>query len=293
MQVRNKFVSFLNLGIHLMGLQLFDSSATDNFPAVKLSPEAKKLGNEQLSFLAFKDDPIPRKAIEYNRALDMKAISKGNKLDKDFGEPGVFNMLYKDVANPTAYGVDWNMDYGGTNKFADKSSGISQKEHQKVLNMDLPKTHMAKKSERAHASISDRENARKFKEFSRRSRGSAMTSKSGISKREPYNANGNKLAKDKIRKLLQDHRSELMQVPNMEKAYFDYGYQEEGFKNVKTPEKLSAVMMRDLNVCPPGNMWVDGYCVPEHSRAKQDKPVCPWGWELNDQGACTLVQKQL
>lgn len=204
-------------------LQPFDTRGRDNLAPMQLNPQAKALGNQQLDFLAFKNTVLPPKAVEYNRASDAKAMSIGQKLDTAWG--GKFDMFYKDVANPYAYGVDYNMDFGG------------KTEHNKgVLGMEL------KKKEKMAAYVKNMVN--------------------------------------------KDYKYDNFKPPVMKNAYDQYGYQELGFKSGKN-EKLSAIMTRDLDMCPAGNMWVDGYCVPV------EKPECPYGWELNDKGMCTLSNKQL
>ncbi len=242
-------------------LQPFDGKDHDTFPAPDLNNYSREMRDKQTNFLAFNKTMPKYMAVEYAKG---QGTDWAAQLDDTFAKKGVWQLRYGDVANPYAAGVDYNRDMGGPDIFKIKPDsakiGTVSSEY-----MSGSKKFMGLPVKKEKAGVAD-----------------YIKATVGGSKR---------------------FNTVKPMAYKTENAYETYGYKEYGldkpeedsnaalamFMRSKANEKETAAFKHDSDYCPPGNTWVNGECIPIENKSK---PVCPFGWRLNSEGRCQLMENK-
>jgi hypothetical protein len=103
-----------------MSLQLY--SAPHSLEPLRLNPTAVQFAKRGTNFLAFNKPPSVEPAVEFATAQSpswpgvwpgkLEVRDTDPELRHSFAKPGIFGFRYRDVANPVAYGSDYNIDFG-------------------------------------------------------------------------------------------------------------------------------------------------------------------------------------
>lgn len=246
-------------------LQTFSSKESREFKPVQLNNSARIYDKRGTNFLAFGKPEMKPEVIEYQKAdlseytaksaqapLQIKNLKDMPVLDNTFGKPGVFEFRYGDIANPVAYGDDYNMDFGGKDPTALGFFGKTERQVADYLKRDRDFT--------------DRYNNLKPKMYGENMAGAAE--KPELSKFDPlkaYSTYGYRESSDWVKK--------------------------EGFvansmaMNLKKKEKATYVMDIDRNMCPAGSVTVHGFCIP----VGYNESYCPEGYRYSETHGCQPI----
>lgn len=258
-------------------LQSFSGKKSRSFQPVQLNNTAQKYARDGTNFLAFNGLPLKPEVIEYQKAdlsqytaksadvpLKINNLKDSPVLDNTFNKPGVFMFKYEDVANPVAYGDDYNMDFGGKDPTA---IGYFQK----------PERQLAEYVKR-DAKFTDRYNNLKPKQYGGPEKMGGVTM-SNINPLIAYKTYGyrenDEWVKDEgyvgaLASNLKRKEKSTLQLQNYKKPLFDLP-KFEGHN-----EKATMVMDIDQNHCSGESVLVNGQCIPLNASAR----YCPEGYKF-------------
>ena len=288
-------------------LQSFSGNKSREFRPVQLNNTAKKYERRGTNFLAFGGKPLQDQVIEYQKAdlsqytaksaevpLKVNNLKDSPVLDNTLGKPGVFKFKYEDIANPVAYGDDYNMDFGGKDPTAIGYFQKPEREVAEYIKKDMKFT--------------DRYNNLKPKQYGGEKMGGATMS--NINPLMAYKMYGYRESMDW----------------NKDEDYV--GALSMNVKKRKS-EKATIVMDIDQQRCSQDSILVNGECVPLNDSARycsegytyvkgngcqknhhnsplsanldlkvskmgehqQGSAVCPLGWEYKN-GQCQVIAKE-
>lgn len=287
-------------------LQSFSGPKSREFRPVQLNNTAKKYERRGTNFLAFGGQPLKDQVIEYQKAdlsqytaksaevpLKVNNLKDSPVLDNTFAKPGVFKFKYDEIANPVAYGDDYNMDFGGKDPTAIGYFQKPEREVAEYIKKDMKFT--------------DRYNNLKPKQYGGEKMGGVTMS--NINPLMAYKLYGYRESMDW----------------NKDEDYV--GALSMNVKKRKT-ENSTIVMDIDQQTCSQDSIRVNGECVPLNDSARycsegytyvkgsgcqkshsnslsanvnlglhkmgenqHGEAVCPLGWEYKD-GQCQVIKKE-
>lgn len=235
--------------------QPFSSKASREFKPVQLNNTAQIYDKRGTNFLAFGGPEKKRQVIEYQKAdlsqytaksaevpLKINNLKDSPVLDNTFNKRGVFAFKYTDVANPVAYGDDYNIDFGGKDPTAIGFQGKTEREVAEYIKKDM--------------NFTNRYNNLKPKMYGgEKMGGEGQASLSKYNPLKAYSTYGYRQSMDWSKD--EDFVADAMAL------------------NVRKKEKASYVMDIDKNVCSEGSVVVNGECIPLNDSAR----YCPEGYE--------------
>lgn len=279
--------------------QSFSTQASRDFKPLQLNNTAKVYDRRGINFLAFGGPTLKKETIEYQKADLSQYTAKSAEvpfkvtnlkdspvLDNTFNKKGVFAFRYTDVANPVAYGDDYNMDFGGKDPTAIGYFGNKEREVADYIKKDMHFT--------------DRYNNLKPRQWGEKMGGQKDVSLSDFNPLKAYSTYGYRESMDWKK---------------------DEDYVGAMAVNVRKKKEKSYIMDIDKDTCPSESIVVNGDCVPLNDSARycpegfhyikghgcqaahnkplsatmetmakveMQKAVCPMGWEFKD-GMCQVA----
>lgn len=255
-------------------IQLFGGQ-TRQFEPLRLNSTAVEYNFRGTDFLAFNKPLSSQPVVEFAHGEQhskmpyswegiwpgmLKVRQTDPMLTSTFAKPGVFNFRYKDVANPIAYGSDFQYDFGAGRP------GPGVKAAERLMgdggNVDDPMPPPARRQ-------------------------MIFTEKyaSGTTRASDFDGGHEKPIEDYLLPNVWPKASSIVNPP--EHAYDTYGYRETANWKPKSGTSSRAektrVMHDDGNACGPDDMWLNGQCF---SAGKAVVASCPPGWRYHDDGQC-------